>query len=65
MTEIAEKLKISDKTESSEDDDTQLAEHFPSFIWVVRDFTLDLTIDGKSITADEYLENSLALKKGI
>ncbi|KAL7884481.1 hypothetical protein AOLI_G00072510 [Acnodon oligacanthus] len=37
---------------------------FPSFVWTVRDFTLDLELDGKSITADQYLESALTLKQG-
>ena len=36
----------------------------PSFVWVVRDFSLQL-IDSKGnhITSKEYLENALALQK--
>ena len=37
---------------------------FPSFVWTVRDFTLELELKGKPITADEYLENALKLKSG-
>ena len=33
-------------------------------MWTVRDFTLELELKGKPITADEYLENALKLKSG-
>ncbi|KAK1339827.1 hypothetical protein QTO34_018384 [Cnephaeus nilssonii] len=29
------------------------------FVWVVRDFILELMLDGRTITEDEYLENAL------
>ncbi|ERE88569.1 guanylate-binding protein 6, partial [Cricetulus griseus] len=34
---------------------------FPDFVWTVRDFMLELKLDGDSITEDEYLENALKL----
>jgi len=37
----------------------QLAEVFPSFMWVVRDFTLRLERNGQSIEDREYLEEAL------
>ncbi|XP_032060882.1 guanylate-binding protein 1-like [Aythya fuligula] len=37
---------------------------FPTFVWAVRDFTLQLEVDGKEISEDEYLENALKLKDG-
>ena len=36
-----------------------LAEHFPSFMWVVRDFTLRLEDHGRKINDRQYLENAL------
>ncbi len=42
------------------DVDKEVAEHFPSFIWVLRDFTLALQDKaGHPISANEYLENTL------
>ncbi|XP_006759959.1 PREDICTED: guanylate-binding protein 5 [Myotis davidii] len=35
----------------------------PDLVWTLRDFYLSLEADGKHITADDYLENSLKLKK--
>nr|XP_047912249.1 guanylate-binding protein 1-like isoform X2 [Anser cygnoides] len=40
------------------------APFFPNFVWAVRDFTLQLEVDGKEISEDEYLENALKLKDG-
>lgn len=42
----------------------EFSQVFPSFIWVVRDFTLELEINGKSCTEDEYLEHALKIKPG-
>ena len=47
-----------------EDDDRTYARFLPSFVWAVRDFDMDLEIDGKPITSDEYLENGLKEKPG-
>lgn len=37
---------------------------FPDLVWTLRDFFLSLEQNGQSITADEYLENSLRPKQG-
>ncbi|XP_068520425.1 guanylate-binding protein 1-like isoform X2 [Anas acuta] len=37
---------------------------FSTFVWAVRDFTLQLEEYGKEISEDEYLENALKLKDG-
>lgn len=50
--------------EEEEEDDCRLCEYFPTFVWAVRDFTLELSADGKALSADDYLENALTLKKG-
>lgn len=36
----------------------------PDLVWTLRDFFLDLEVNGHPITADEYLENSLRPKPG-
>ncbi|XP_053447439.1 guanylate-binding protein 5 isoform X2 [Nycticebus coucang] len=46
------------------EDAVDFASFFPELVWTLRDFYLDLKIDGQLITADEYLENSLRLKEG-
>uniref|UniRef100_A0A3P8YCN2 GB1/RHD3-type G domain-containing protein n=1 Tax=Esox lucius TaxID=8010 RepID=A0A3P8YCN2_ESOLU len=66
VTELTERIKV--KATSPTDDEeglgSQFNQFFPNFVWIVRDFTLQLEIDGSDINADEYLENSLKLKKG-
>ncbi len=53
--------------QNSEDVDPEdLADYFPAFMWVVRDFALQLKdSDGEDITAREYLESALEEQKGI
>ena len=62
VTELADHLIV----KSAQDD--RDAENFrtmsPLFIWAVRDFFLDCKIDGKILTANEYLEWGLARKHG-
>ncbi|XP_037391525.1 guanylate-binding protein 1-like [Pygocentrus nattereri] len=62
VTKLTEHIEVKSRTEDGES--MELMRVFPSFVWTVRDFTLDLELDGKEITADEYLENALMLKKG-
>ncbi|XP_062312414.1 guanylate-binding protein 1-like isoform X1 [Osmerus eperlanus] len=70
VTELTERIKVksSSNASSSEDEeegvDAQFVQFFPNFVWAVRDFTLQLRIDNRDVTADQYLEHSLELKKG-
>ena len=44
----------------SEDDGAEFAQYFPSFLWLVRDFTLQLVnSDGAAFSSKEYLERAL------
>lgn len=46
--------------------DQDPAQFFPSFLWVVRDFTLKLVdLEGKPLGPKEYLEKALELQKGV
>jgi hypothetical protein len=46
-------------------DPGEIAKFLPSFMWVIRDFTLRLiSTDNEPITSKEYLERSLELQKG-
>ena len=48
-----------------EPDSEDYAKYFPTFVWVVRDFTLQLVdSEGEPISAKEYLERALAAQKG-
>jgi len=52
---------------SNEDLDTEeYGTYFPSFMWVVRDFTLQLVNeDGDELTPKEYFEKALSEQKGM
>ncbi|XP_078507509.1 guanylate-binding protein 1-like isoform X1 [Lissotriton helveticus] len=69
VTELADHIKLGGKEnkqdEDEDDDEEGFARVFPAFVWVVRDFILQLEIDGKDVTESEYLEHMLTLKKGI
>ncbi|XP_016150663.1 guanylate-binding protein 1 isoform X1 [Sinocyclocheilus grahami] len=68
VTELAEQIKIRSTAaadDEEEEEDCKFVQFFPSFTWIVRDFTLELEIGGKSVTEDEYLEFALQLKKGV
>ena len=66
MTELTELIRTKSSPSSDEvEDSAQFVSFFPDFIWTVRDFTLELELDGNSITEDEYLENALKLIPGI
>ncbi|KAH7488052.1 Guanylate-binding protein 1 [Phytophthora ramorum] len=54
-TSTAESALSGDKLEESR----ELAPHFPPFVWLLRDFLLDMQIDGNALTANEYLEKAL------
>uniref|UniRef100_A0A8C6HB16 GB1/RHD3-type G domain-containing protein n=1 Tax=Mus spicilegus TaxID=10103 RepID=A0A8C6HB16_MUSSI len=43
---------------------TEFVSFFPDFVWVVRDFMLELKFNGEEITSDDYLENALKLIPG-
>ncbi|XP_046902490.1 guanylate-binding protein 1-like [Hypomesus transpacificus] len=71
VKELSERIKVKSPSDASsseegeeEGGDAQFVQFFPNFVWAVRDFTLNLNIDGKDVTADGYLEHSLELKKG-
>ena len=49
----------------SESDPDEVAKYFPSFLWVVRDFSLKLLDTfGNTLTPKEYFENAIQQQKG-
>ena len=65
MTELTDKIRARSSPDvDGVEDSADFVSFFPDFVWTLRDFSLDLEADGQSITEDEYLENSLKLKKG-
>ncbi|XP_074122391.1 guanylate-binding protein 7-like [Sminthopsis crassicaudata] len=65
VTELTKLIKIkSSPNAAGEEESEEFVGFFPDFVWTVRDFTLELKIDGCPITSDQYLENALKLSKG-
>uniref|UniRef100_A0A8C6GTX7 Guanylate binding protein 7 n=1 Tax=Mus spicilegus TaxID=10103 RepID=A0A8C6GTX7_MUSSI len=66
VTELTELIRAKSTSRSEEvDDSDEFVSFFPDFIWTVRDFVLELKLEGRVITADEYLENALKLIPGM
>ncbi|EGW14063.1 Guanylate-binding protein 4 [Cricetulus griseus] len=66
VTELTELIRAKSTSRSEEiDDSDEFVSFFPDFVWAVRDFVLELKLDGRIITADEYLENALKLTPGL
>ncbi|XP_066512764.1 LOW QUALITY PROTEIN: guanylate-binding protein 4-like [Hoplias malabaricus] len=69
VTELAEHIKVKSPSAATEDEEvmdesSQFMQFFPKFIWTVRDFILELEIENKKVTEDQYLDFALQLKKG-
>ncbi|XP_071474119.1 guanylate-binding protein 7-like isoform X2 [Marmota flaviventris] len=66
VTELTHLIRAkSDPTPDEVEDSSEFVSFFPDFVWTVRDFTLELMLDGHPITEDEYLENALKLISGL
>ncbi|EPQ08261.1 Guanylate-binding protein 6 [Myotis brandtii] len=60
VTELTKLIRTKSSPSSGEvGDSAMFLSFFPDFVWVVRNFTLDLKLDGCTISKDEYLENAL------
>ncbi|KAM9000549.1 guanylate-binding protein 3-like isoform 1-T1 [Sarcophilus harrisii] len=64
VTELTELIKTKSSPKAARKDSAEFVGFFPDFVWAVRDFSLELKIDGCPITPDQYLENALKLVKG-
>ncbi|XP_054855171.1 guanylate-binding protein 1-like isoform X2 [Eublepharis macularius] len=65
VAELTKKIHAKSSGRCQEEENSaEFVRFFPAFIWAVRDFTLQLKIDGRTITEDEYLENALKLQQG-
>ncbi|XP_070261644.1 guanylate-binding protein 4-like isoform X2 [Myotis yumanensis] len=65
VTELTKLIRAKSSPSSGEaGDSAEFASFFPDFVWVVRDFMLELKLDGCTITEDEYLEHALELVPG-
>ncbi|XP_072830123.1 guanylate-binding protein 7-like isoform X1 [Vicugna pacos] len=65
VTELTNLIRTKSSCSSDDGEDSaDFVRFFPDFVWTVRDFTLELELDGCPITEDEYLENALRLIPG-
>ncbi|XP_031231557.1 guanylate-binding protein 4-like [Mastomys coucha] len=66
VTELTDRIRSRSSPDQDDgvEDSAEFVSFFPDFVWTLRDVTLKLEANGQSLTADEYLENSLKLKKG-
>uniref|UniRef100_A0A8D1N2W3 GB1/RHD3-type G domain-containing protein n=1 Tax=Sus scrofa TaxID=9823 RepID=A0A8D1N2W3_PIG len=65
VTELTKLIRTTSSAISGEaEDSAKFVSFFPDFVWTVRDFMLELELDGYPITEDEYLENALKLIPG-
>ncbi len=56
---------LQSKCNNGKVDDEEFAKNFPAFLWILRDFALQLKDpQGNPISPKQYLENALALQKG-
>ena len=57
--------KNGNKSKNNEENEADLAQYFPTLLWLLRDFSLKLEDkDGNVITEKQYLENALEEKSG-
>ena len=66
MTELSQLIRAKSSSKfDGVDDSAKFVSFFPDFIWALRDFTLEMKINGHFITEDEYLEDALKLLPGL
>jgi len=65
IIDLTKNIQIKSAMNEEEVDYEDFAFYMPSFLWVVRDFALELVDQsGKALTSKSYLENSLMEQKG-
>ncbi|NXL92292.1 GBP2 protein, partial [Alectura lathami] len=66
VAKLAEHIEVRNTAEGGEEPlpSAGFAQFFPTFVWAVRDFTLQLEKDGRELSDDEYLEDALRLRAG-
>lgn len=66
IAELSKHIQVRSNSDvGSKSDDSNFDFYFPDFVYAIRDLELELEIDNKEVTADEYLEHSLTMKEGI
>ena len=64
VTKLTEHIQQTTQHKDQDDED-DLKMIFPTLVWAVRDHFLELEIDGRKVTSNEYLEDCLKMKKGV
>ena len=65
VVNITKNIKVKSNTSFDEPDSEDYAKHLPAFLWVVRDFSLQLiNAEGDPITSNQYLDLALTPQKG-
>ena len=65
VVNLTKHIQVKSSGIQEEIDPQEFAKYFPSFMWVVRDFSLQLVdSEGDPINAKEYLEKALQSQKG-
>ncbi|XP_034356734.1 guanylate-binding protein 1-like [Arvicanthis niloticus] len=65
VTELTDRIRTRCSPDHHDlEDSDEFVSFFPDFVWSLRDFSLELKINEQSVSADEYLENSLKLLQG-
>uniref|UniRef100_UPI00398E97A4 guanylate-binding protein 1-like n=1 Tax=Pristiophorus japonicus TaxID=55135 RepID=UPI00398E97A4 len=64
VSDLTELIKVKGNDEDDSDEEIDLLKVSPAFVWVVRDFTLELKIGSNCVTEDQYLNHALQLKTG-
>ncbi|XP_075837296.1 guanylate-binding protein 1-like isoform X2 [Microtus pennsylvanicus] len=60
VTELTDRIRTRSSSDQHEVDvSDEFVSFFPDFVWTLMDFTLELKVDGKPASPDEYLEHSL------
>lgn len=58
-------IQVKSNANNDDVDSEEYSEYFPSFMWIVRDFTLQLIgEDDENLNANQYLEKALEEQKG-
>lgn len=63
---LAKEIQVKSGDSNSSEESNELAQYFPAFLWVVRDFALKLVDPtGNPISSKDYLETALRSQKGV
>ena len=54
--------KISEELLSNTEEEETFAQHFPQFLWAIRDHHLRLEINGQDVSPKQYMEHCLKTK---